>query len=661
MRTWILFLTLVVFVEGAVGGSRPGPDWFEADKTAATLLVTERRDIVDLVGEVSASRPETPQEAMVKLSVLMRAGMNEKAVETIEELGELCPELGNYQISSIYYRACDQYEAWELVRRLLEVFAEQVENVWLENRFLKHWQEAGGSFDEIDGWLAEMPLGRKGYWTKERMRFNEAHGRGDKLVGELTEKVMKNPQNIQGVLVLLDALIHAGGRRGHEWDLSWIAAAIKPKSATEAEKIASRLKTLEQWEAGSTFFRRAIATPLTEREVRDCADRFQVMMSPEILRAIFAVNAREGLAQCLMKMEENDEAQKWMVEAADIREEHKLNMNALFAGEVQAESGARVIESRIKEQEKFSEDDPEYWRKRAEYYRGRREPDNEEQALLKALALAEPKTRPDRPGKGYTDLRSWILRDYVGFLERMKRVDEAIVLLRKELTAAPAESESSKRAARILAFDFEKHVSADDELLWKWLSEQPKWEHTEERLLWRMLEKAEGAHLDKHFSRAEKLTEEQDPTRAFSLGWIMNRMDNPKRSIPLLQYALEHAENKEIKDNAAITLFESYLDIGDWSRAEQIFPDAKRRLSLAEETDWYTRIAVKAAAAGDKDDAMRIWRVAANANPARPLHIRQLAKYGLKDDLAAFYRELAKKLPESNAPDRVFKILNDQK
>lgn len=661
MKTRILLLALVSFILGAAYGSESGPDWFEADKTAATLLVTDRRDIADLVGELTASKPKTPLEAMVKLDVLMRAGMNERVVEAIEELSELCPELGNYQISSIYYRACDQYEAWELVRRLLEVFAENVEDVWLENRFLKHWQDAGGSFEEIDAWLAEMPLGRKGYWIKERMRFNEAHGRGDKLLSELTEEVMKNPQNIQGVLVLLDALLYAGGRRGYEWDVSWIATNVKPKLARETERIASRLKNLEQWEAASTFFRRAIATPLTEREIRDYEGQFQMMMSPETLRAVFAVNTREGLAKCLMKMGMNDEAQKWMVEAADIREEHKLNMNAFFAGEVQAESGARVIEGRIKEQEKFSEDDPEYWRKRAEYYRGRREPENEEQALLKALALAEPKSRPDRTGKGYIDLRSWILRDYANFLKRMKRVDEAVALLRKELADAPAASESSKRAARILAFDFEKHVSADDNLLWNWLSERPKWEHVEERLLWRMLEKAERANLDKHFSRAEKLTEEQDPTRAFSLGWIMNRMDNPKRSIPLLQYALEQADNKEAKDNAALTLFESYLDIGDWSRAEQIFPDAKRRLTLAEETDWYTRIAVKAAAAGDKDDAMRIWRVAANANPARPLHIRQLAKYGLKDDLAAFYRDLAKKLPESNAPDRVFKILKEQK
>lgn len=72
-------------------------------------------------------------------------------------------------------------------------------------------------------------------------------------------------------------------------------------------------------------------------------------------------------------------------------------------------------------------------------------------------------------------------------------------------------------------------------------------------------------------------------------------------------------------------------------------------------------IAVAAAASGEKAEAMRIWLVAANANPARPLWLRQLAKHGLKDDLAAFYRDLAKKLPASDAPAKALKILQEQK
>ncbi len=653
----LLVLTVLTCTPVQTRANSDKADWFEADRHAAALLVREKRHIAELVGETMASKPNTGQEAMLKLNVLMRAGMNEAAVEAVEQLAELCPRLDDYQISSVYYRACGDYEAWALAQRTVEVFADVIEELSLENRLLKHWLESGRSFDEIDGWLAEMPPGRKGFWIKQRLRFNEAHGRGEKLVSRMAQALRDNPEDIEQVLLFLDALIYAGQWQRHKRDLSWLPAAVKPDLTTQAHSIASRLKTLEQWEPASALFRRAIATPLTQEELWDYGNQFQLAMSPEMLRAVFAVNTREGLAQCLMKMQKNSEAQKLMVEAADIRNEHKLGMNALLAGQIQAASGARVIEGRIKEREKLSEDDPEYWRKRAEYYRGRREPEHEEQALLKALSLTPPQRVPERPFKGYTDLRSWILRDYAHFLERMKRVSEAVALIRKELAEAPAAAESSERAARYLAFDFPEHVRVDDDLLWQWLSKRPKWEHTEERLLWRMLENTDRDQVADYFSRAEKLTEDKDPSRALSLGWIMNRMDNPKRSIPLLEYALEAADNEVMKNQAAMTLFESYLDVRDWSHAEQIFPDARKRLSVPEETDWYTRIAVAAAASGEKTEAMRIWLVSANANPARPLWLRQLAEHGLKDDLAAFYQDLAKKLPASDAPAKALKIL----
>jgi hypothetical protein len=660
MKVWVLALMLGTFVQVGASGSEGEADWFEADREAGALLMRERQDIAGLVGEVTASSPKTLQEAMLKLNVLMRAGMNDAASKALEEISALCPELSNYQISVIYYRAFDDYEARGLAQRVAEVFADVVEDISLENRLLKHWLESGRSVDEIDAWLAQMPPGRNGFWVKQRLRFNDAHGRAEELVRRMAENVKKNPQDIEQVLVFLDALIYAGQWRQQERDLSWLTAAIKPNLTTQAQHIASRLKTLEQWEPASTFFQRAIATPLTDEEVRDYGGQFQLAMSPQMLRAIFAVNSREALAQCLMKMDKNAEAQKLMVAAADIREEHKLPINAFLAGEVQAASGARVIEGRIKEQENLSEDDPEYWRKRAEYYRGRGEPANEEQALLRGLSLTKPLPPSERPAKGHTDQRSWILGDYAHFLERMKRVPEAVALIRKELADAPADSVSSWSAANLLAFDFTEDIRVDDELLWKWLSERPKWEHVEERLLWRMLEKANRSGVGEYFSRAEKLARDRDASRAYSLGWIMNRMEFAERSIGLLEYAVEAAGDEQLKEQAAFALLESYLDVGDWSRAEGIFPEARRRLTLVEETDWYARIAVAAAASGEKEEAMRIWLVGANGNPARLASVRRLANYGLRDELAAYYRELGKKLPLSEAPAKALKILEQK-
>ena len=632
-------------------------DWFAVDKEVAAVLFEERRDIAEIVGEVMASRPKTGFEAMFKLNVLMRAGMNEAAKEAVVQLGQLCPMLEDHPACRIYYQACDDFENWEVARRLVEVYAERISQLSLENRLLKHWLESGRSVDEIDQWLAEMPAGHDGFWVKERLRFNQLHGRGEKLRRELAEHVRENPMDIEGALVFLDALIYARDGQEDRWDLSWVAGTIQPKLATQAEQIARRLERLRWWEAASWFFKRAITTPMGDAEVERYGSGFQMHMSLDMLRALFGVHAREALAKCLVEMGQGAEAQKWMVEAADIRKEHKLRMNALLAGNVQSASGARAIEQRIQEQEDESQDDPEYWRRRAAYYRGRKEPAKEEEALRKALSLTEPKPLPERRGKGYTDIRSWVLSDYVRFLERQKREAEAVSLLRNELVESPPESESSHRAARLLGYNFYQYVKVDDDLLWMWLGGRTKWEHTEERLLWRMLERADRDEVEGHLSRAEELAEAQDPSRACALGWIMNRMGFAQRSIPLLENAVEAAGDEQLKERAHFALFESYLDTHDWMSAERIFPEARMRLTLEEQGDWYARIAVAAAVMNEKEDAMRIWRVSANANPARVAYVDQLARNGLSEEVAGFYRELAKRLPGSDAPGRAMRIL----
>ncbi|MFQ6036370.1 MAG: hypothetical protein ACE5NM_11090, partial [Sedimentisphaerales bacterium] len=330
---------------------------------------------------------------------------------------------------------------------------------------------------------------------------------------------------------------------------------------------------------------------------------------------------------------------------------------AFFAGQVQAASGQRIIEARIRREEKQSKDDPQYWWKRAHYYRGRKEPAQEQKALRKGLALTTPQPEPERRHRGHADWRSWLLADYAHFLARENRTGEAVTLLRKEMESSPANSASSKKAAYVLAFDFEKYIRVEDEVPWKWLANRPKWQYTEKRVFWRMLESAKQDELDRYFSRAEKLADGGDPSRPYTVGWIMNRMNFPKRSIPLLKYAVENASDKELKERAAFALFESYLDTGDWKQAEEIFPDAAKRLTPRELPECYSQVAVTAAEAGAKTDAMRIWRRVANLSPSQIGGLEDLAKAGLRNELKDFYCEMRKKMPSSEAPARALIVL----
>lgn len=631
-------------------------DWWKAQRDA-TAMMLEQASIAKLATNLSATTPKNAQDAMFKLCVLMRAGLHKEAIKTLHELKTLSPDIDNYQVCGMYYDACDNLLAWEVAQAIVETFAENISEIALHNRLLKHFVRSGWTVREVDRWLADMPKGKRHFWVKERLRFNVKHGRGEAMVLELSDNVRENPQDIAGVVAFLDALIYARRRADETWDLSWMAESVKPQLATEAETIAARLTTLSKWTGAIEFYQQSLDTPLTEAEAKKLGRMYAVSVPPERLRVIFAVHVREGMATCLLKLGKTDEAQRWMVEAADMRKKHDLDRNALFAGQVQAASGQRVMEGRIRAKENASKDNPEYWQERARYYRGRGEAGQEEEALLKGLSLTTRQHDPDRQTGSHADWRGWFLADYARFLAREQRADEAVRLLREEIDATPATSESSKTAARLLAYEFDKQVACNDDVLWRWLGNRPKWEAPEERLLWRMLQNARRDDLDKHFIRAEQLAFGKDPSRASTLGWIMNRMQFPQRSIPLLKHAVENAHDTELVERTRFTLFDSYLDAGDWKPAEEIFPYAAQRLTPQELPEWYSRIAIIAAKAGAKTDAMRIWRRVANLNPSQIGSLDNLVDAGLRDELTDFYREMQKDMPLSEAPARALMVL----
>lgn len=632
-------------------------DWWAAQRDVTAVLMDSGTNLATLATQVCQSAPTNGQAAMFEVCVLARTGMTKELIQALHELKRVSPELDNYQVSSIYYDACDRLKAWNVAEAVAVIFADNICELSLGNRLLKHFLNSGWPVERVDEWLASKPKGGKNFWLKERLRFNMQHGRGEALEKKLADHVRADPQDVAGALDFLDAIIYARTDRQKMPDLAWLADTIKPEMATDASEMASRLVTLNQWRYAVVFYRQAVAIPLTDREVQRLAMMCQIFMPENTVRASFAAHIREGLAGCFLKLEQADEAQEWMLAASDIREKNHLGRNALFAGQVQGESGQRVIEGQIKAEEETSKNEPQYWLVRAQYYRGRKESAEEESALKQGLALTYPQPEPTRMAKGYTDWRSRLLSDYAGFLAREKRAEEAVTLLRKEIAESPAMSASSKRAANMLTFDFPKQLRVDDAVLWAWLENCPKWEYTEERLLWRMLENAKPNELDGHFTRAEKLTFGKDASSAHTLGWIENRMGFPKRSIPLLEYAAGKAQDKELKGRALFSLFESYLDTADWRHAESVFPEAARRLTSKELPEWYSKIAVLAAKAGDKGEAMRIWSRVANLDLSVTEALEELKNAGLRDELIDFYREVQKAIPLSDIPAQVLETL----
>jgi hypothetical protein len=354
-----------------------------------------------------------------------------------------------------------------------------------------------------------------------------------------------------------------------------------------------------------------------------------------------------------------------MVEAANIRKQHRMGRNALLAGRSQRASGGRDIERRIEQQEQPSLDDPEYWFDRAIYYQGRRESAQEEQALLHGLKLDLPEPAPGHPGFGRFDWHSRFLRTYALFLIREKRSDEAVALVRDELSKMPAKTASTMVAVHILTSDLPEYVRPDDEILWKWLENRPQWEYTEERLLWMMLaqgsinpfappsaEKVTKQERGQRLARAERLARGEHLTRAYTLGSIMHRMGLSQRSVSWLVQAADGAREEQLRQHAQTALYESYLYLGEWQRAEELFPQVAQTLGGLEAPNWHARLAVGAARSGATADAMRLWERTANLCPTQLDPLRPLVDAGLNEELKEFYRNMRKQMPTSEVPER---------
>jgi tetratricopeptide (TPR) repeat protein len=648
---------VILLAVSILGAAAEPPTWSETQREVLTVLRERKTDLGGLVKRVNASAPRTCREALFKLNVLLRAGVDRAAVGAVDDLRKRCQDLGDYEIRAIYYEACDHFGAWQVARRLVEVFADEVFDLDIENRLLKHLEETGWSVEKIDRWLAGLGPGREGFWTIQRVRFNHVHDRAESLVRNLQNEVKRHPDDVDAALVLVTALAHARHEQRDQWDLSWLPGTVRPERATQAERLAAGLRELQAWPAAVAFYQQAIDIPLTQEEVTEMGRLRQVSLGSEVLRAHFAIQVRESMAECLLALDRAEEAQKQMVEAADLRARHDIALNAVLAGTVQSASGQAVIEDRIQAQQVEKEDDPEYWRQRAGYYYGRNEPALEEEAWQRALALTTPQPKPERPSKNPTDQRRQMLSAYARFLQRTNRQTEAVTLLHRELEQAPADAESTEGAAYLLAFEFPQQVDPGDEIFWTWLAGRLKWEYVEERLLWQMLENAPRNVLDGFLARAEQLASEQDPSRAKTLGWIMNRMGFAKRSIPLLEYAAQHAPAAEFGEGVVFTLFESCLDIGDWKRAEQLLPQATARLTPAETPEWCSRLALVAAQAGAKADAMRLWRMAAGTDLTELAHLSAMGSAGLQEELTAFYTEMARQIPSSEVPGKALRML----
>jgi tetratricopeptide (TPR) repeat protein len=630
-------------------------DWWQVHRALDQRLISGEADLWRMAAQDGKKPATSAEQAWLRLVACVRTGQPAAAVAALGHLREVTPPPGGYPISGLYYDLCDRYRHWKLAQSLLEAFQDTVHAVGLHNRLLKHWQETGWSNQRIDAWLAARGRGYRDHWIKQRVHFRARCGTARALLDQLAAAVRAKPADHARVMLLLDAAAMASDGAQPPYDLAWMATTLTGVAPLAAGEIAGRLANLGAHEQAIAFYGRALARPLTEEEVFRHGSRFQAVQSKAHVRHGFTAQLHDGLARSLLALKRAAEAQSHVERAAAIREEHGLPQSLGLAGEVQAASGARTIEGRVRAQEKLREDDPSYWLDRARYYRGRNQPEEEESALKRALALCSHEARAR--GKAPWPQRSRAVAHYERFLERQGRAAEAVNLLRDQIRDAPPDSHAAKVAVSRLGVHYNAHLVADDPVCWDWLRRRPAWDHGEKRLLWEMLQKARGDEREVLLKRAEHLAANTHPTRAYAVGWVLNRLDLPRRSLAQLRNACARTEDPEVKRWAMHTLFESYLACGLWREAEGILAVVITGVGTSDLLSHHASVAACAARAGAGEDALRLWRRRMAIDPMDFGGIDDLVEAGLAKPLRAAYAQRTAAHPGSIVAARAARAL----
>jgi tetratricopeptide (TPR) repeat protein len=657
MRTTFMLALLLAFCTDLAAAAEPErAEWWSIDKEVAEELLT--RDAGAWARELNREPATTAGELMRHFSLFNRAGHLRQAERVIDAMSDA--KIENSQFSAMADFLIDRKD-WPTARYFLERLPQSTPG-W-GYVLIKEWASTADA-KQIDAWLVERGKANPHYWLPERLRFRHDRGTAGELIEELASEVRRRPRDVEVALKFLEATAIIGHS---ERDIAWLGDVCRPPSAYASYRLGKALRAAPR--AAIKLLEHSLEMPFTEQDAAtlraEMARRPSALARPAPqppLEKQVRYSTKRELLTALHAVGESARAQKLLEELAAL-EANGLPPGGLdaMAGQIQAASGARVVQQRFQNAEAENEESAEYWQRRARYYTGRKEHDEAIAAYEKALQLALPDDDQNAARARGAVPRSSVLSNYVSFLEHSDREASAARLLERELRDAPPGGIYAQRiVSNVAGGGRSKPFRIDQERLWAYLAARPEWDHQEERLLWRLVEQPTD-QPQKRWERAEGLARDAHPSRSQVLGWVMTRSDATDRAIAWLKSALQRLEKPEERQRAAFNLFDAYLDVGDWRSAEEIWPTARERLTPKELPDWLGRIAVAAARAGEQSEALRLWKQRTNLDRAATVHLDEMLGAGLREPLLAFYRSLAEQDPDCQSIEPVIKQIQASK
>jgi len=618
-----------------------------------------QRDLIEWSDQLARQLDEADVKAlMTALDVFLRAGQPERISRAIEKLG--ARKSGRLHAGGFWPERLLELQYYTQARQWFDGVEQNPCDRNLVRAFIRNW-EATGDLDELEVWLktkadGDNPPGGKlpHQWAD---LYYEYLARWKKLPGHvdgLAKQVRENPSQREPILRYLAARRHLDGIKPA---LDWLGKIAEPAHALDAFELA-RMMGDEQIESTIRLLDRSLTLPVTDHDRQwfnkrsMCAAYFP----PDEVETTLRRWTKGRLAWACFVTKKLDRAQKLVEELTGKKDGTLDDLGPLqFAGQVQAASGQRVVEGRIKQAEELQKDSERYWLARAEYYMGRKENGEAEKAYKRALAL-EP--GPDRPS---------VINDYGDFLIRLGRFPEAEALFRSEFerVVGGESSDPGFWIQHLRNLEGEEGVTFawNDPLMWQWLAlrrrsyfgQQAQW-----NLAW-CWEKADDQR-PAFWAKAEAMAGETPPASVdYLLARLLAQEGNNAEAAKRMAAAWARWTNNDSpsRHQAGSKLMGLYVDQGNWKEAEKVLLSLRDVAGFggSDERDWLARLAIAAARADSKGDAMRLWQQRANQDLTDQRGLSELASHGLREQLATYYGGLAQRAPGNRAIAAALEVL----
>lgn len=601
MRFLISFLFVFTLFPLAVAQA----DWEAVDREVVCRLLFDGKDREEWLAELQAKAEKTSEDDQRIFMLAARSDDEAAALDALERFGttESLFDALEWTIHTL--------ENPELARHLVERFPQamvsgpsvpsffnedffpdleetdpETVRLWVEARYQAYPIPADS--DLTNPWEPANP------WTDLRFQAFLYSEKIDELLDELERKTRTAENEPARTAALMEFLWtlnlanHSAEERPKR-DLKWIRTCV-PAHALKLFDAAEFLGNPDFHEFQTAYDFLVLAQekpPMKADEIEKLRARFIFApeISNEVMLAVFQTVVTQNLADVCEKLNRPEEAKKWRLESEKWAEKTKgFDFDRVMLG--RSRTRVPIMESgEVREREKLSEDSPEYWRDRVEYYsrpeRRKESGKDLEKALLRLYSFP------------CDDYHAWALVELAELWYAQGHKAEVKKLLSDEIRTAPKDSRSWQIAIScFVREDFQDILEPDLPELWDVLQETEDWGPIGMRILSRIFEtvrETEPEKLDEYYARAEKLVD--GPQRAVWLGWVFNQMKEPERSLPFLRRGAQ-LQDELLKNFANFWLLKSLMDLRRWDEALAQFPAASKsdKLETSEIPEWLAQI-----------------------------------------------------------------------